>query len=82
MPTHMLGNDTHVRAMKVIANNFLHVANMYSLQIIIGGGQTCNNVQNRFVHFFLLSFLIFCSPRAKALCFEGESPRGKNDEKV
>ena len=29
MPTDMLGNDTHVRAMKRISNNFLHVANMY-----------------------------------------------------
>ena len=35
------------------------------------------NVQHRFVQFFLLSFLLFCSPWAKALCFEGESPGGK-----
>ena len=26
---------------------------------------------------FLLYFLLFCSHRAKALCFEGESPGGK-----
>ena len=41
----------------------------------VGGAQT--NVQHRFVLFFLLSFLLFCSPGAKALCFEGESPGGK-----
>ena len=35
------------------------------------------NVQNRFVQFFLLSFLLFCSPCAETLCFEGESPGGK-----
>ena len=35
------------------------------------------NVQNRFVQFFLLPFLIFCSPWAKTPCFEGESPGGK-----
>ena len=35
------------------------------------------NVQNRFVQFFLLSFLLFCYPWAKTLCFEGESPGGK-----
>ena len=35
------------------------------------------NVQNRFVQFFLLSFLLFCSRWAKTLCFEGESPGGK-----
>ena len=29
MPAHMLGNDTHVRAMKIISDNFLRVANMY-----------------------------------------------------
>ena len=47
------------------------------------------NVQNRFVQFFLLSFLIFCSPWAKTLCFEGGKSRGeklwksvKNCEKV
>ena len=34
-------------------------------------------MQNRFALFFLLSFLIFCSPWAKTLCFEGESPGGK-----
>ena len=34
-------------------------------------------VQHRFVLFFLLSFLLFCSPWAKALCFEGERPGGK-----
>ena len=34
------------------------------------------NVQNRFALFFLLSFLLFCSPWAKTLCFEGESPGG------
>ena len=28
MPAHMLGNDLHVRAMKIISNYFLHVANM------------------------------------------------------
>ena len=27
------------------------------------------NVQHRFVQFFLLSFLLFCSPWAKTLCF-------------
>ena len=35
MPAHMLGNDTHVRAMKMISNYFLHVANMYFLQLLI-----------------------------------------------
>ena len=35
------------------------------------------NVQNRFVQIFLLSFLLFCSHRAKTLCFEGESPGEK-----
>ena len=40
------------------------------------------NVQHRFVQFFLLSFLLFCSPWAKTLSFEGESPGGKNYEKV
>ena len=35
MPAHMLGNDTHVRAMKIISNNFLHVAHMYFLQLYI-----------------------------------------------
>ena len=34
------------------------------------------NVQNRFAPFFLLSFFLFYSPWAKALCFEGESPGG------
>ena len=34
-------------------------------------------MQNRFALFFLLSFLLFCSPWAKTLCFEGESPGGK-----
>ena len=29
MPTHMLGNDMHVRAMKIVSNYFLHVAIMY-----------------------------------------------------
>ena len=44
-----------------------------------GGGQTCNNwrATSRFVLFFLLYFLLFCSHWAKALCFEGESPGGK-----
>ena len=50
-----------------------------------GGGALCveedkratTNVQNRFAQFFLLFFLIFCSPRAETLCFEGESPGGK-----
>ena len=31
----MLVNDTHVRAMKIISNNFPHVANMYFLQLLI-----------------------------------------------
>ena len=31
----MLGNDTHVRAMKRNSNNFLHVANMFLLQLLI-----------------------------------------------
>ena len=31
----MLGNDTHVRAMKIISNDFLHVTNMYVLQLLI-----------------------------------------------
>ena len=35
MPAHMLGNDTHVRAMKIISNNLLHIANMYLLQLSI-----------------------------------------------
>ena len=35
------------------------------------------NVQHRFVQFFLLSFLFFCSHWARTLCFEGESPGGK-----
>ena len=35
------------------------------------------NVQHRFVLFFLLSCLLFCSHWAKILCFEGESPGGK-----
>ena len=39
-------------------------------------------MQHRFVQFFLLLFLLFCSPWGKALCFEGESPGGKNSEKV
>ena len=39
------------------------------------------NVQNRFVQFFLLSFLLFCSHWAKTLCFEGESPGGKSAKK-
>ena len=34
-------------------------------------------MQNRCVQFFLLSFLLFCSPWAKTLCFQGESPGGK-----
>ena len=39
------------------------------------------NVQNRFALFFLLSFLLFCSPWAKTLCFEG-LVLGANYEKV
>ena len=39
------------------------------------------NVQNRFVQFFLLSFLLFCSHWAKTLCFEGESLGGKSAKK-
>ena len=42
-------------------------------------------MQNRFALFFLLSCLLFCSPWAKALCFEGESPWRtimKNDGQV
>ena len=35
------------------------------------------NVQHRFVQFFLLYFLLFCSPGAKTPCFEGKSPGGK-----
>ena len=35
------------------------------------------NVQNRFVQFFLLSFLLFYYPWAKTPCFEGKSPGGK-----
>ena len=35
MPAHMLGNDTHVRAMKINSSNFLHVAHMYFLQLLI-----------------------------------------------
>ena len=34
-------------------------------------------VQNRFVHFFLLSFILFYYPWAKTPCFEGKSPGGK-----
>ena len=30
------------------------------------------NVQHRFVPFFLLSFLLFCSPGAKTLCLKGK----------
>ena len=33
MPAHMLGNDAHVRAMKIMSNNVLHVANMYFLTV-------------------------------------------------
>ena len=44
----------------------------------LGGGQRATTkVQHRFVPFFLLYFLLFCSPWAKTLCFEGESPGGK-----
>ena len=35
MPAHMLGNDTHVRATKIISNNFLHAAHMSCLQLFI-----------------------------------------------
>ena len=35
MSAHMLGNDTHVRAMKKVLNSFLHVANIYFLQLLI-----------------------------------------------
>ena len=31
----MLGNDMHVRAMKTNSYNFLHVANMYFLELLI-----------------------------------------------
>ena len=39
------------------------------------------NVQTRFALFLLLSFLLFCYPWAKALCFEGKV-QGENSEKV
>ena len=56
-----------------------------SLEDSEGDKRATTNVQHRFVLFFLLYFLLFCSHWAKALCFEGESPGGiilKKCEKV
>ena len=39
------------------------------------------NVQNRFALFFIIFSLLFCSPWAKTLCFEGESPVWKSVKK-
>ena len=40
------------------------------------------NVQHRFVQFFFLSFLLFCSPWGKTLCFLSGKSWGTNYEKV
>ena len=61
MPAHMLGNDMHVRAMKIISNNFLHVANMYVLQLLIREniGHACLFIVHDGIWAMFLPFLAF-----------------------
>ena len=65
----------HIAATQIPA---MHVADvMHRNWFPVEDKRATTNVQNRFVPFFLLSFLLFCSPWAQTLCFQVESPGGK-----